>query len=139
VQCVVSYHAVLWSLIVVLALSSEPVYAEWVAILTSPNLGGYTAYGAPDTIRRKGNVAKMWHLHDFKTIQTVAGISFLSRKAQIEYDCAEERHRTLALTEFSGNMGKGEVVFISSDEQKWEPVAPESIGRVLWKAACGKE
>jgi hypothetical protein len=45
----------------------------------------------------------------------------------------------LAFTWFSGNMGSGQVVHSDSDEDKWIPVAPESIGQLLWKRACGKE
>jgi hypothetical protein len=51
----------------------------------------------------------------------VAGNSHLSSKAQDEYDCTEERHRLLSLTEFSGNKGSGEVVFSNTEESKWVP------------------
>jgi hypothetical protein len=36
-------------------------------------------------------------------------------------------------------MGNGQVVHSDSDEDKWIPVAQESIGQVLWKHACDKE
>jgi surface-adhesin protein E len=124
-------------LITLLLLSSGPAYAEWVVV--EKRNDGTTVYVDPATIRRKGNLVKMWDLTDFRTIEVVAGISLLSRKGQSEYDCAEARHRTLALTEFSGNMGNGEVVFSDATEQKWQPVEPESIGRMLWTLACGKK
>ena len=34
--------------------------------------GGYTVYADPDTIRRKGDLVKMWILFDFKTVQRMA-------------------------------------------------------------------
>ena len=128
-------------LITLLVLSSGPAYAEWVAIGYSESLGGYTVYVDLDTIRRKGDLVKMWYLLDFETIQTVAGDSFLSSKSQHEYDCTEERDRILALTMFSGNMGSGKVVYSSSDKDKWEwaPVQPDSISQTLWKVACNKK
>ena len=126
-------------LILLLFLSSGPVYAEWVAVGSSESAGGYTGYIDPDTIRRKGDLVKVWELYDFKTAQTVVGVSFLSRQWQRQYDCVEERGRGLATTEFSGNMGNGNVVWTDSDEGKWSPVAPESIGKALWKFACGKK
>jgi len=81
----------------------------------------------------------MWQLYDYKTIQTVAGDSFLSSKGQTEFDCAEERIRVLVFMHFSGNMGSGEVVYYDSDEGKWEPVAPRSGYQRMWKVACDKQ
>jgi hypothetical protein len=98
-----------------------------------------TIYVDPDTIRRKGNMVKMWRLSDFKTIQPGAGTPFLSSKSQSECDCVEERSRMLAFTWFFGNMGSGKVVYANSDEGKWEPVEPESIAEAMWKVACAKK
>ena len=124
-------------LITLLVLSSAPACAEWVEV---GDIGaGMTVYVNPDTIRRKGDLAKMWHLFDFKTAQTHQGNSFLSLKAQRQYDCANERTRVLAETGFSDNMGKGNVAYIIRDERKWAPVAPDSIAEGLWKVACDKE
>jgi hypothetical protein len=108
-----------------------------VAIGYSESLGGYTVYVDPDTIRRKGDLVKVWALTDYTTIQTVADTSFLSSKAQNEFDCAEERQRELAVTWFSGNMGNGNGVWTNSDETTWRPVAPGSVGQGVWKFACG--
>ncbi len=128
----------LWFLIMLLVLSSKPAHAEWVAIGTTDD--GMTTYADPGTIRRTGDLVKMWALYDFKTIRTVEGKSYLSYKVQREYDCAEERIRYLAFTFFSGNMGSGNVVPTTSDEQqKSEPVQPDSIGLTLFKAACAKQ
>ncbi len=110
-------------------LSSEPAYAEWVAVGYSKSLGGYTVYVDPDTIRRKEDLVKVRVLTDYTTIQTVADSSFLSSKAHNEFDCAEERQRELAVTWFSGNMGTGNGVWTNSDETTWRPVAPGSVGQ----------
>lgn len=126
---------VFWFLITLLVLRSEPAYAEWVAVNEVPS--GVTAYVNPDTIRRKGDLVKVWALTDYTTIQTVADSSFLSSKAQDEFDCAEERQRELAVTWFSGNMGNDNGVWNNSDETKWRPVAPGSVGQGVWKFACG--
>jgi hypothetical protein len=98
-----------------------------------------TVYFDPDTLRRKGDVVKWWELYDYKVTQTVSGNSFLSIKAQNEYDCAEERIRTLAMSEFSGNMGTGTVIYTSSDVGKWAPVQPASLGQTMWEGACAKK
>ena len=125
-------------LITLLLLSSGPAYAEWVKVSDS-NEAGKTVYVDPTTIRRNSNLVKMWQFYDYKTVQTVGGIGFLTAEEQWEFDCAEERSRVLALKEFSGNMGSGTVVYTNSEVGKWQPVAPSSIGQLLWKFACGKK
>ena len=125
-------------LITLLLLSSGPAYAEWVAVGGNEE-AGVTVYADPGTIRRKGNLVKMWHLNDFKTVQIAKGNSYLSIKAQHQYDCTEDRERILALMKFSGNMGSGDVVYEDSHERKWRPVAPETTNQALRKIACGKK
>ena len=101
---------------------------------------GTTVYIDPSTIRRKDAQVDLWTLYDSKTIETAPGGPYLSIKRQKAFDCAEERSRTLAETLFSGNMGKGKVVLINTDERsKWQPVQPGSIAQMLWKLACGKK
>lgn len=124
-------------LLTLLLLSIGPVYAEWVQIGISES--GMTVYVDPDTIRRKGDLVKMWTLYDYKTIQTETGDPFLSSRGQHEYDCVEERVRVITFTTFSGNMGSGKAVFTKSDEGKWQPVPPRSIYQRQWKIACGKQ
>ena len=100
---------------------------------------GVTVYADPGTIRRTGNLAKMWQLSDYKTVQIVAGIGFLTAREQWEFDCAAMRSRMVALEEFSGNMGTGTEVYTNSEVGKWQPVEPKSVAQGLWKVACGKK
>ena len=124
-------------LITLLVLSSGPVYAAW-ELVSGDDAAKLTVYVDRDTIQRKGNLAKMWQMYDYKAVQTVAGDSLLSIQRHNEYDCTGERTRMLAYTWFSSNMGKGRVVYKTADEQPWEPVVPRSINQSLWKVACSK-
>src|SRR5215510_11290841 len=117
-------------LIALLVLSSGLANTEWVKVGGNDQIG-MTTYVDPATIRRKGDLVMMWQLNDFKTVQTVEDHSFLSTKKQREFNCAGERTRILAATQFSGNMGNGQVVWNNSTEQNWEPVVPESIGQTV--------
>ena len=130
-----------WLLLTIMMLGSGPVYAEWV-LTSGDDEVGLKVYVDPESIRRKGNLAKMWQLYDYKTVQTVAGDSLLSIKRYNEFDCTEERIRMLAYTWFSGNMATGKVVYSTPstpEEQQWEPVVPRTINRSLWKVACDKK
>jgi hypothetical protein len=125
-------------LFTLLMLSSEPAYAEWVKVGDGDE-AGKTVYVDTATIRRNSNLVKMWQFYDYKTVQTVGGVRFLSAKEQWEFDCAEERSRVLALKEFSGNMGSGTMVDTNSQVGKWITVMPGSIGHTVWTVACGKD
>ena len=126
-----------WLFIMLLVLDSGVVYAEWV-LASGNDETGLKVYIDPDSIRRKENLAKMWQLHDYKTVQTVAGDSLLSMKRFSEYDCAEKRVRMLGYTWFSGGMGSGKVVYSAPEVQPWEPVGPHTINHTLWNIACDK-
>ncbi len=114
-------------------LSSRVAYAEWVEIGITDEA---TVYADPATIQRKGDVAKMWHLRDFKTNQTVLKKSSLSSRSQDEYDCRAARRRALASTSFSGSMGSGTIRSSYSIKGKWEPVPPGTMTQSLWNVAC---
>lgn len=121
-----------------LSLTSGPAYAEWVKVSDSDETGK-TVYVDPATIRRNSNLVKMWQSYDFKTVQTLGSIRFLTAKEQWEFDCAEERSRVVARKEFSGNMGSGPMVSTNSQVGKWVPVILGSIGQTVWKVACEKK
>ena len=132
-----TYFLICWSFFALLVMFVGEVYAEWV--LVEPSNDGVAVYVDPNTIRRKGDRVMVWFLFDFKTVKTVGSISFLSYKQQREFDCAEELTREIASTDFSDNMGRGKVVARNSNEDRWRPVQPNSVGRALWKAACSKK
>lgn len=126
------------SLIALLFLSIVSAYADWEMRLGSDETEE-KIYVDPDTIRRKGNLVKMWILEDYRTLQTVGGASFLSHRAQCQFDCAEESIRELSSSYHSGHMATGTIIWTNSDEGKWKPVAPRTIGYYLWGLACRKE
>jgi len=124
--------------ITLLVLDSGPVQAEW-ELVSGDDSAKLTVYVDRDTIQRNGNLAKMWQMYDYKTVQTVAGDSLLSIQRHNEYDCTGERTRMLAYTWFSSNMGRGRVVYKTAEEQRWASVVPRSIDQTLWKVACSKQ
>jgi surface-adhesin protein E len=113
------------SLIALLFLSSGPAYTEWVTV-SEDKQEGKTAYVNPDAIRN-GSLVKMWTLLDYKTTQKREGSLYISEQAQHEFDCAEECFRMLALSNYSGNMASGNVVYSSTfdspETTKWQQVA----------------
>src|ERR1044072_7783237 len=124
-------------LIVLLMLSSGPAYAEWMSLGSSES--GTTVYADPATMRREGDLVKMLVLFDFKSKQTKTDISYLSAKAEMEYNCAEQRFEGHAVLYYSGNMGNGQLLDRSSGKGRRLRASPGSLDHDLWKLACGKK
>ena len=124
-------------LLILLAVMSSGAAAEWIVVGSTEN-STTTIYADPATIRRKGDMVKMWSLVNYKTPQGGAPKPHMSIRSRDEYDCTEERARGLSLTRHAGSMARGETVFKDSHPEKWEPVPPNSVGEGLWKFACAK-
>ena len=123
-------------LAMLLVAASGSATGEWTQIGAS---GTSTVYADPATINKAGNIAKMWHLLDFKAIQSRPyGLPYLSQKTQQEYDCTETRERTIEFVHYSENMGKGEITHTDSEPGDWKAVLPGSSSDARWELACGK-
>lgn len=96
-------------------------------------------YSSPMTIRRERELVRIWELLDHKAIiRFTDGTEHLSIKRHSEYDCKQDRWRTLNLTLHSGNMATGEVVYSSADADDWRPVSIGSPGDAFRSFACSR-
>lgn len=123
------------ALITLLAVASSGAAAQWVEVGSNDNT---TIYADPATIRKAGDLVKMWHLIDYTKARGIDGLKpYMSARALDEYDCKLARTRMLSIAVHSGNMGEGEVLGTSTDPGKWQPVLPDSLVETLWAFACG--
>ena len=125
--------------LIILSCSVGLAQAEWEEVAGSDNV---TVYIDPTTHRtdKKSGLVKMWVLFDYKTRQRVSEAEpwYLSVRRQEQYNCKEERMRSLAWTFFTDNMADGKAIHShSTTEEVWTPVAPGSIAKDLWNVACG--
>jgi hypothetical protein len=122
-------------LLVLLLTASAAAWADWIPVSVADE---HISYINPTTIRRSGDQARMWGLHDYKTAKPLGKRQYMSMKAQSEYDCKDERLRILYTTMSAENMGGGETVYSSDGvPSNWVPIVPGSVGETLWKIACG--
>lgn len=119
-----------------LALASTSAMAEWTAVHQTDYMVAYVDFA---TIRKTGDLVKMWSLNNFKAVQMGTSGNFLSASSQDEYDCKKVQNRLLEQSEYSGNMQGGTVVFADSEPGGWKPITPNSVREALWKVACGKK
>ena len=112
--------------------------ADWV--YAARDSAATTYYVDPATVRRVGATVKMWHLIDYgEARMRDRGKPFFSTIVNVEYDCQAQRIRSLFVSSHTGNMERGDVVYLSSDPGEWGPVSPGSAEEFLWKIACGRQ
>ena len=121
-----------------LAVVSIGAHAEWTKVEKS-NSKGITRYIDVATIQETENKVRMVNLIDYQVAREAIDDKFLSIKVVQEYDCNEVKKRILAFNTYSGNMGKGGVIYTNSTASEWEIISsPGSIGLTLWELACIK-
>ena len=118
-------------LMLMLAAMSTGAMAEWVKHI---EIGQAVMYHDPATIRKDGNLRKVWEVQDLK--QRTDGA--MSRRALVEYDCKEERYRILSISSHSDRMAGGYIIVSSDTTNDWEHVPPSSPAEALLKVVCRK-
>lgn len=84
-------------------------------------------------------MVSVWVLDDLKTAQNRGLSTFLSTRAQEEHDCSKERFRLVAIEQFAGNMGTGNLIYKKVGESHWAPIPRETMAQSVWKFVCGKK
>jgi hypothetical protein len=127
-----------------LAAASAPAAAAWVLVGKTEVSNLYAEPFMP----REGDLVKMWNLSDLFASRNFSppGPTYSSVIRQEEFNCKEERMRTLYLEFNTRNMGRGDVVYSRQTATAWTPVAPrppEGSGarptdRLYFEIACVK-
>jgi hypothetical protein len=129
---------VIW-VILLSGMNSSAMAQQWVQVASTVD-GDITVYADQSTIRKEGNIVKIWTLGDFKKAEIIGNNNQVSSlEEQYEYDCKEQQMRRLYATMHSENMGKGNVLDSNSIHEEWQPVPPGSMNEQLWKFVCGKQ
>ena len=110
-----------------------PAWAAWVKVSEND---GVTYYIDPTSIRKYGDIVRVWELTDR---DARGGNGSLSERWLKEHDCKQGQSRRLSVAEYSERMLTGRMMggFDVQDE-RWTYVRPDSIGEDLWKFACSK-
>lgn len=108
------------------------VSAGWVKVGEDVN---YEAFIAPDNIRINGNFRKAWLIRNLKSKEQAGQ----SDRLQMEYDCKEERDRTLYWSVHSSRFAGSELLELDTEEKKWTPVPPYTIEWDILKLVCSKQ
>jgi hypothetical protein len=119
-------------LTLLLMLAVTMARAEWVKV-NETETG--VVYLDPATIRKDGDLRRIWGLTDLK-VRDAGGE--LSRRRLDEYDCKKERYRILSISTHSGSMAMGKILARDSDSGEWQYAAPGSVAGDLLGFVCSK-
>ena len=115
-----------------LILLSSTALADWVQVGES-NDGIF--YFDPDTVRKDGDLRKVWGIQDLKDRDKDGE---KSRRYREEYDCKGARKRYLSATTHSGSMAGGDTLMTVSEPSPWSEIRPESVGDDILKLVCAE-
>lgn len=116
-----------------LAASGASALAEWTRLGEGMNASNY--YIDVQGIRKDGNLSKVWLIQNLKQRDTSGEMSVLTLK---EYDCNEERHRTLAISTHSEVMATGVTLLNGNPKGDWQYIPPKSVAEFILKIVCAK-
>jgi hypothetical protein len=116
-----------------LLLVTCSVCAEWVKVGSIVEPLGATNYIDPVTIRKDGNLRKVWEMQDLKQ-RDKDGV--MSRRARTEFDCKNERYRILSIDAHSAPMARGETLYLDNETGAWFEIPPQSASQIVLKIVC---
>lgn len=120
-------------LMLLLAIVSSSALADWVRVGTT---SGEELYANPASIRKAGNLARMWDMTNHKAKKSFEGRWYQSVRGLSEYDCQQGVSRVLAFSLHSLSFGKGEVIFNDASPHDWFPIPPGSVVDAMRQFAC---
>jgi hypothetical protein len=115
-------------------------WAEWEEKVSD---GISKIYFNKSTIRKNGQIIKMWVLEDFVTVQRISdGRKYKSSKVYHAIDCKSEMRAIASIVFYESEFGGGKVIVSLYNQEKnwnWKPIVPDSISEMMLKVACGKK
>ena len=120
------------TLLLALMLVTGYAWGEWVRVSWNDN---FDRYIDPSTIRKDGNLVRVWEITDLKQRHKDGE---LSRRTRNEYDCKQERYRILTISSHTGPMASGTTLATEGESFTWDYIPPNSIVETVLKKLCAK-
>jgi hypothetical protein len=111
-------------------IAASAATADWVAVGETPQA---TIYIDPETIRKDGDLRKVWGIQDMKERDEDGE---RSRRFREEYDCSGSRKRFLSATTHTDPMAAGKVVNTISEPSPWSEIKPGTFAEDALKLVC---
>ena len=122
-------------LLSLLMLIASPAWADWVEVAFSD--GGAINHIDPTTIRKEGDFIKVWAMDNLPSARTIGGINNVrSMRSRMEYDCKQERMRSLSISAHSERYARGETLGQENSPTQWMDIPPNSVGIKILNWVC---
>ncbi|WP_062309527.1 surface-adhesin E family protein [Polynucleobacter sinensis] len=121
--------------ILFLALTSISMFAAagWSQVSSGEDV---VAYIDPATRKNVNGYIRVWVLYDYRVPKVIAGKSTGSIKSLQEFDCKEDRSRSLSTVFNSEHMGMGEINHSNSALGVWDYIQPDTVSMKILKTLC---
>jgi hypothetical protein len=119
--------------LVCLMMLAGSAWAEWVMYSKDEEI---TFHFDPATIRKDGNMRRVWELQDFGKRNKDGEMSL---RARVEYDCKQESYRVLGFSTHSQPLAGGTVLGTWGEDNKWMAIAPRTIAETLLNIVCAQK
>ena len=106
--------------------------ADWVQ-LTQTQTNSF--YYDPTTIKKVGNLIRVWELIDNVTPNKIGS---LSSRMLTEMDCSGNQSRTIEYTYHTGHMATGEINYMNSTISQWFQAPPNTVQQQQLKFYCAQ-
>ena len=119
--------------LVCLMMLAGSVWAEWKFVSENPY---FNMYIDQETIRKDGQLRRVWILHDdIKDDERGAK----SRRLRHEYDCKNERYRFLSYTLHGERWAQGITILLRTPENDpWTDIPPNTPIEDVLKIVCAR-
>lgn len=113
-----------------ISLVAAPAWADWVPMSESDDPATYID---PATVRKDGNLRRASMLENLKQ---KGKFGELSRQTLVEYDCKEERSRTLSYSLHSEPMSGGQLLLTNDYYGRWTAIVSGTDGAFALYFVC---
>lgn len=115
----------------VTTLSSSKIGEKWLQF--AKDRPGTTYYYDVNSIIRSGSVARVWQMNDHSRDHTV---NHRTTIVHANYNCSDKTFYDISYIFYDRKGNPIERETISESRQKFEPLAPGSVGMALWEELC---
>ena len=123
-------------LTMLLTVFSTIAMAEWTPVDGGEN---GVLYVDSSKIFKSNSVTTIWTLADIRENFSTVGVNHLSEKNQYEFDCKNNKYRSISSTTFSGHMGSGSIVEFYNKVGNWSPIYGYGLFDELWGLSCSRK
>lgn len=118
--------------ILILVMIFSEAEAKWTMVKDGPLLSQYINQ---ESIRKRANLARVWEMHDLK-LRVNSDIDIKSLIFLNEYECQDERYRTISYSIQSERMGEGVALKTFNTPSEWNFIPPGDYHADYLKIVC---